>query len=99
MTIEEVKMGDRIQLNIQGKVDTMTAPELHSAILKAFQKSSNVIANFSEVRYVSSAGLRALLIGMKTAKSKGGSFVLTNVSDDVKDVFKVTGFANILTIE
>ena len=55
MTIEEVKDGDKIQLNIEGKVDVNSSNELQTEILKAFQKYPNVILNFSGVSYISSA--------------------------------------------
>ena len=55
--------------------------------------------DFLNVEYISSAGLRALLIGHKTATSKGGSMKLTNVSEGVMNIFDVTGFATILKID
>ena len=67
--------------------------------LLSFQKMKNVILDFEEVEYVSSAGLRALLLGHKTAMSKGGSMVLTHVADMVMEVFQMTGFSNMLNIQ
>ncbi|MBQ7706660.1 MAG: STAS domain-containing protein [Lachnospiraceae bacterium] len=97
MTITEVKNEGEITLKLEGRVDTITAPELQQAILVAFQKENKIVLDFEKVEYISSAGLRALLIGEKTAKSKGGSMVITGASDAVKDVFNVTGFLKILT--
>ena len=57
------------------------------------------VVAFGKVAYVSSAGLRALLIGQKTANSKGGSMTLTNVQEAVAQVFEMSGFSGILTIE
>ena len=99
MTIEEVRSGDSLQLNIGGKIDAISAPELQNEVLKAFQKSRNVILNFSDVSYISSAGLRALLIGQKTAGSKGGKFLVINCNDSVKDVLRVTGLDKVLTVQ
>ena len=99
MTIEEVKSGDMLQLNIKGKVDAIAAPELQTEVLKSFQKSKNVILNFAEVTYISSAGLRALLIGQKTASSKGGKFLIINCNETVMDVLRVTGLEKVLTIQ
>ena len=98
MTINEVKNADKIQLDVEGRVDTTTAPELQNALLTAFQKSKNIVINFEKVAYISSAGLRALLIGQKTATSKGGSMTIVNANDSVKEVFEVTGFIDILTL-
>lgn len=98
MTITETKGTEQIQLAIEGNVDTNTAPQLQDKILQAFQKSKNVVLDMTKCPYMSSAGLRALLIGHKTASSKGGSLKICNVADSVKQVFEVTGFAKILNI-
>ena len=87
-----------MRLMVDGRVDTTTSPQLQQAILNAFQKKNDVVIDFLNVPYISSAGLRALLIGQKTAASKGGSMKLTNVSDAVREVFNMTGFSGILTI-
>ena len=99
MTVNEIKNEDFIQLDVEGRVDTTTAPDLQKAVLTAFQKSKNLVLNFAGVEYISSAGLRSLLIGQKTAMSKGGKMTVTGANDAVKDIFKVTGFINILTVE
>ena len=99
MNISETRSGDVIQIKIDGRVDTTTSPQLQNAILQAFQKGSKLGLDFSDVEYVSSAGLRALLIGQKTANSKGGSMTLVNVADAVLQVFKMSGFSGILHIE
>ncbi|MBO5246149.1 MAG: STAS domain-containing protein [Eubacterium sp.] len=99
MNITETRTEESIQLKVEGRVDTTTSPQLQNAILQAFQKGSKLILDFTEVEYVSSAGLRALLIGQKTANSKGGSMTLTNVPQAVMQVFQMSGFSGILTIE
>ena len=99
MNISETRSGDVIQIKIDGRVDTTTSPQLQNAILQAFQKGNKLVLDFSGVEYVSSAGLRALLIGQKTANSKGGSMTLLHVADAVLQVFKMSGFSGILHIE
>jgi len=99
MNIVLTDCGSYIRLIIDGRIDTNTSPQLQQAILNAFQKKNEVVLDFLNVDYISSAGLRALLIGHKTATSKGGSMKLTNVSDVVMSVLDVTGFATILKIE
>ena len=99
MTVTEAFVDDKLVLSVEGRIETNTAPEFQNAVLGAFQKSSNVVIDFEEVAYISSAGLRGLLLGHKTAMSKGGSMVLNNVNDAVLEVFKMTGFINILTIQ
>ena len=63
MTITETNNGEAIELAITGRVDTLTSRELQDTIIAAFQKKKNVILNFASVEYISSAGLRALLLG------------------------------------
>lgn len=99
MTVEEKKEDGKIVLCVTGRVDTTTAPDLQEAIFSAFQKGNDLVVDFAEVEYVSSAGLRALLLGQKTANSKGGSMVVKNANDSVKEIFSLTGFKNILNIE
>lgn len=88
-----------VRLIVEGRVDTNTSPQLQQAILNAFQKNKDVVVDFLNVPYISSAGLRALLIGQKTAASKGGSMKLTNVSETVMEILNMTGFSKILKIE
>ncbi len=99
MTVDEKKEEGKIILYVTGRVDTTTAPDLQTAIFAAFQKENDIVVDFAEVEYVSSAGLRALLLGQKTANSKGGSMVVKNANDSVKEIFSLTGFKNILNIE
>ncbi len=88
-----------IRLIVEGRVDTNTSPQLQQAILSAFQKSKDIVVDFLNVPYISSAGLRALLIGQKTATSKGGSMKVTNVSETVMNILEMSGFSKILKIE
>lgn len=99
MKLTETRNENVIQISIEGRVDTNTSPELQNGILNAFQKGNKLILDFSKVEYISSAGLRALLIGQKTASSKGSSMKLVNVGDAVMNVLQMSGFSNVLTIE
>lgn len=99
MTISETRTEGVVQLTISGRVDTTTSPDLQKGILQAFQKGNTVILDLAGTDYISSAGLRALLIGQKTASSKGGAMKLLNVRDSVMEIFTMTGFAQMLTIE
>ncbi|MCI9436347.1 MAG: STAS domain-containing protein [Lachnospiraceae bacterium] len=99
MTIAETRRDGMVQLDVEGRVDTNTSPELQKKILQAFQKGNTVILNLEAVDYISSSGLRALLIGQKTAGSKGGAMKLIHVRDSVRKVFDMTGFSQMLTIE
>lgn len=99
MQITETKFEDNIQLSVDGRVDATSAPALQNAILTAFQKTSKLTIDLAKTEYVSSAGLRAFLIGHKTAASKGGAMKITNVAPAVKSVMEMSGLATIFTIE
>lgn len=99
MEIKENRQDDRIILDISGRIDSTNSSQLQSAILLAFQKMNQIELDFMNVAYLSSAGLRALMIGQKTANANGKTMILRNVGELVMEVFEVTGFIDILTIE
>ena len=99
MNIIETNCGDYIRLIVEGRVDVTTSPRLQAAILAGFQKNPNLVIDFLNVPYISSAALRALLIGQKTAVSKNGSMKLVNVSAPVMNIFEVSGFSKVLDFE
>jgi len=98
MTINKTQDNGKISLAVEGRLDTTTAPQLQDAITSAFNEQKNVELDFSLLVYISSAGLRILLIGMKTAKTKGVEFTLTGVSTEIIEVLEMTGFTDMLTI-
>lgn len=98
MTITKVQEGSAVTLQVEGRVDTNTSPELQKAILEAFQTAEKLTLDLAQVVYVSSAGLRAILLGQKTASSKGASMELTHVAPTVKAVLDSVGFSRILTL-
>ncbi len=99
MNMIETDCGTYIRLMVEGRIDVTTSPKLQAQILSCFQKKNELVIDFLNVEYISSAGLRALLIGQKTAISKRGSMKLVNVNDTVMHVLKMSGFQNILNIE
>lgn len=96
MHYEEFDSDGTLQLNVEGKIDALTSDEFQNIVLKAFTKSKNVVLNLEGVTYMSSAGLRALVLGEKTARSKGGQMVIINLQPQVHEVLKVTGFDSLL---
>jgi anti-anti-sigma factor len=98
MTISEHTDNDRVVLYVDGRVDANTSAQLQEAVLSALQTTKHVTLNFAEVQYLSSAGLRALLIGHKQASSKGAVMELANPSDFVMSVLTTVGFDKILNI-
>ena len=99
MNIIATDCGTYMRLVVDGRVDTNTSPQLQQAILSAFQKKNDIVVDMLNVPSISSAGLRALLIGQKTAASKKGTMKLTNVGNVVKSVLDMSGFSSILTVE
>ncbi len=85
-------------VNVQGRLDTSTAPELQEFIGSSIEGVTELILDFSGLEYISSAGLRVLLATEKEMKSKG-RMVVRNLSEEVAEVFEITGFSDILTIE
>ena len=98
MTIIKNVNGSEVTLVIEGRIDTNTSPELQKAILEAFQSAKLLKLDLEKVDYVSSAGLRAFLLGQKTAGSKGAVMELHHVAAQVKSVLDTVGFSKILTI-
>ena len=98
MNINKTQDGEKTTFTLSGRLDTTTAPKLQDTLLPEFDTAKHVELNFTELTYISSAGLRVLLMGEKAAKSKGGSMTLTGVSEEIMEVFEMTGFADMLTI-
>ena len=99
MIITKGTDGESTVLELEGRLDTVTSSDLQEEILAFFQEGQALILDFEKLVYVSSSGLRALLIGQKTANSKRGSMVIRHVAENILDVLKMTGFDSILTIE
>ena len=98
MTIEIKKMGAEATIEVSGRLDTGTAPALEKTIGQEIEETANLTMDLKGLEYISSAGLRVLLSAQKRM-SKSGSMKLVHVSEEVMDVFEMTGFADILTIE
>lgn len=98
MTIEITKETESLTMKLGGRLDTTTAPELEKAFEENMEVSKDLILDMKELEYISSAGLRVLLAAQKKM-NQTGKMKLTGVSDEVMEVFEITGFADILTIE
>ena len=98
MTIEIKKNAEETIIEIVGRLDTITAPVLDKAINEDIGEAKNLVLDVKGMEYISSAGLRVLLAAQKKMQ-KIGSMKLTNVCDEVMEIFEMTGFADILVIE
>ena len=98
MTIQIKRNADDTIIELVGRLDTTTAPALDKTINNDVEGTKNLILDFKNLEYISSAGLRVLLSAQKRMQ-KSGSMKVTNVCEEVMEVFEMTGFADILTIE
>ena len=98
MTIEIKKNAEETIIEIVGRLDTITAPVLDKTIKEDIGETKNLVLDVKGMEYISSAGLRILLATQKKMQ-KIGSMKLTNVCEEVMEVFEMTGFADILVIE
>lgn len=98
MNIEKLIENGIVTLKISGRVDTTTAPEFEATIDGCTEGLQELILDCKEMEYISSAGLRVILKAQKLMNAQG-SMKLTNVNDTIMEVFDITGFADILTIE
>lgn len=85
-------------LFIEGRIDTLTAPELEQAFIDNAENCEKMIFDFSKTEYISSAGMRVILVAHREMEKKGG-LVLKNLSKNVESVIKMTGFSRFVTIE
>ena len=98
MTINKTITGTAASLKIIGRLDTTTAPELEATIDGCIAEIKELVLDCSELEYVSSAGLRVILKAQKLMNAQG-TMKLTHVNEAIMEVFDITGFADILTIE
>ena len=98
MKITKQQNGNTLTLALEGRLDTVTAPELEEELKTSIPGADSLVLDLSNLEYISSAGLRVLLSGHKAMAGKGGMKV-TNANEIVSEVFEVTGFADILDIE
>ncbi len=98
MNINKSRNGEELIIALEGRLDTTTAPELDDAVKASLDGITKLSFDFAQLEYISSAGLRVLLSAQKIM-NKQGSMVVKNVSEEVKEIFEVTGFSDILTIE
>ena len=98
MTIDIKKNAGEIAVEIVGRLDTITAPVLEKTINEIMDSTQTLVLDFKGLEYISSAGLRVLL-GAQKKMQKLGSMKVSNVCEEVMEVFEMTGFADILAIE
>ena len=98
MIIEKTLNGTELTVVIEGRLDTTTAPQLEAEFKQSIAGVEKLVLDFTALEYLSSAGLRVLLAAQKVM-NKQGEMVIRNVNDTINEIFEVTGFIDILTIE
>ncbi|GHU49204.1 anti-sigma factor antagonist [Clostridia bacterium] len=99
MNIKVTKGDEKTILALSGRLDATTSPQFQEALMPNLGNNQHVELDLSKLAYISSAGLRVLLMGEKKAAVQGGSQTLVNVSPDVMQVFEMTGFSKVLHFE
>ena len=98
MTIKKIVDANTFTLKVDGRLETTTAPELEAVVKNELDGVEDLTFDFTDLEYISSAGLRVLLAAQKIM-NKNGSMKITGANDIVSEIFEVTGFSDILTIE
>ena len=98
LNITKKEAGDELAVLLEGRLDTNTAPELEEELTRSLDGVKSLVFDLAGLEYISSAGLRVLLSTLKIM-NKQGSMVVRNVPEPIGEIFEVTGFSDILTIE
>ena len=98
MIIRQTAEGEKLTVALEGRLDTTTAPELEKALAEAIGGATELEFDFEKLEYISSAGLRVLLGAQKLMNTRG-TMKVTHVGEIINEIFEVTGFTDILTIE
>ncbi len=98
MTITKNQDGAHLDLALEGRLDTTTAPHLEAELKRSIDGVSDLSMDFAQLEYLSSAGLRVLLAAQKVM-NRQGKMVIRHVNETIMEIFEVTGFSDILTIE
>lgn len=98
MTIQKTLNGSTLNVMLSGRLDTTTSPQLEAEFKSSLNGITELKLDFKDLEYLSSAGLRVLLAAQKVM-NKQGKMIIFNVNETINEVFEVTGFIDILTIE
>lgn len=97
MMIDKIQNGSELTVKVSDRLDTTTAPELEEELAASLEGVEDLTVDFSDLEYISSAGLRVLLSAQKRM-NKQGTMKVIGVNDTIMEIFEVTGFSEILTI-
>ena len=99
MTMTKKQDGKKLTVNVEGRLDTLTAPSLEAQLLPALKDIEALVIDLKELNYISSAGIRVLVQAAQVMDSQNGEMKVVNVNPDVKSIFSMTGLINVLGVE
>ncbi len=99
MNVTKTQDGSRLTIALSGRLNTSTAPQFEEELSSSIEEVSELVLDFSDLDYISSAGLRVVLSAQKTMNRKRGSMVVRAAKPEILEVFEMTGFMDFLTIE
>ena len=99
MEVKFNKQDSTLTVAISGNIDTVTAPELDTKLQENLSGIKDLILDFAAVDYISSAGLRVILMANQQLEDADGTMTIKNTNDDVRDVFEMTGFDSLLNLD
>lgn len=98
MTVTKTTKDNVTTIVPEGMIDTVGSSAFEEAVNAVLAETSMIVIDFVKVEYISSSGLRVLLKAQKQVEAKHGEMKITNINEAIKDIFEVTGFADILTV-
>lgn len=98
MNINKTVNGNELTVALEGRLDTATSPALEAELKNSLEGVEKLVFDFASLEYLSSAGLRVLL-GAQKIMNKQGEMIVRNVNETIMEIFEVTGFCDVLTIE
>ena len=98
MDIKKLLDKDTLTIELNGRLDTLTSPTLQAELAESLKNIKHLVFDFKDVLYVSSAGLRVILMAQKEMNTKG-DMIIKNCSQEIKDLFEMTGFSEILNLK
>lgn len=98
MTIDKILEGTKMTITLSGRLDTTTAPKLETELKQSISGVEELVLDFAQLEYLSSAGLRVLLAAQKVM-NRQGSMVVRNVNETIMEIFEITGFVDVLTVQ
>ena len=99
MKAEILKTKNRLDVSIEGRLDAVTSPELEEKLMPALDGIKTLVFDLAKLSVISSSGLRVLLSALKVMDSSGGTLTIKNASEDVRKVFRLTGFLEVLNVQ